>query len=205
MRRIALVALALGAASFVQLAQARAPGATCGRHQGHTLAQGDSARVYTLNDGAYGCAIPNGVVYKLGSASVCNGRPGRAAPVALSGRIVAYGLATCGIDTGTSVVVVRRLTNGKRLHRDASVTGPVGAESFETVESLALEPSGSDAWITVTNSVASHGSSVEVHAHDSGGAVLLDSGAGIDPRSLRLAGSKLTWRHDGKLRSAQLS
>jgi hypothetical protein len=200
---IALLAVvAAGATS--SLAPAASTTGTCGRHQGHTLAQSDSARVYSLNNGVYGCAIPNGSVYRLGSASVCQGH-GRATPVALAGRLVAYGLETCGIDTGSSVVIVRRLTNGKRLHEDAATTGPVGAESFETVESLVLKPGRSDAWISVTNSVVTHGATIEVHKHDSTGTSLLDSGLGIDPHSLRLTGSKLAWRHDGKRRSAILS
>jgi hypothetical protein len=203
MRRIALVVLALGAAAFVQLAQARASGPTCGRHQGQTVAQTDLARVYSLNGGVYGCAIPNGVVYKLGSASVCNGA-GRANPFAIAARLVAYGLQQCGVDTGVSTVIVRRLTNGKHLRRDPATTGTVGAESYESVESLVLAADGSDAWISVTSSIVGNGATTEVHKHDSGGAVLLDSGAGIDPHSLRLVGSKLTWRHDGKRRSAQL-
>jgi hypothetical protein len=228
MPRIALAALAVGAFALVPSATASPSGsarpsapatasaattasaaatasaATCGRHQGHTLVQSASARAYTLNGEVYACAIPNGVVYHLGSASVCV-RSQRAGPVAIAGKLVAYGLESCGIDTGSSVVVVRRLTNGKRLRSDPSTTGTIGAESYSTVDSLVVKPNGSDAWIMVENSLGTHKTETEVHAHGTGGAVVLDSGTGIDPQSLRLAGSKLTWRHGRHKRSAKLS
>jgi hypothetical protein len=204
MRRIMIVIIALGAASLVQSANAGGSSGTCGRKQGHTLVQNGSARVYTLNGEVYACAIPGGASYHLGSASVCNGTH-RAAPVAIADRLVAYGLQTCGTDTGSSVVVVRRLTTGKRLHTDPAITGAAGPESFQTVESLVVKRDGSDAWITVTNSVAGHGSTIEVHAHGTGGSALLDSGPGIDPSSLRLKRSRVSWLHDGHRRSAKLS
>jgi hypothetical protein len=45
---------------------------------------------------------------------------------------------------------------------------------------------------------------IEVHAAAGGHDSVLDSGAGIDPRSLKLHGSTLTWRHDGATRRATL-
>jgi hypothetical protein len=197
-----IAALALGASASARgSASGRAAG--CGSDQGHTLARSDSARVYTRGGTVFGCAIPNGTVYKLGSASVCNGH-GRAAPVAVAGRLVAYGLETCGIDTGSAVVIVRRLTDGKRLRDDPSRTGPAGPESYDAVDSLVLAPSGADAWITVTSSIVSHQNATEVHEHGRNGFALLDSGSGVNPGSLRLKRSKLTWRHSGLLRSATL-
>jgi len=204
MRRIALVLIALGATVVVQASNAGGAGGTCGRQQGHTLVQNGSARVYTLNGGVYACAIPNGVSYHLGSASVCVGTQ-RAAPVAIAGRLVAYGLEQCGVDTGSTVVVVRRVTNGKRLRSDPAIAGAAGPESYQTVESLVVKRDGSDAWIVVTNSLAGHGSNIEVRAHSKSGPALLDSGFGINPSSLRLRGSKLSWRHGGQRRTATLS
>jgi hypothetical protein len=203
MRRIALVVIALGTIWVIQSTDAGAESGTCGDSHGHTLVQNGSARVYTLHGGVYACASPNGVVYHLGSSSVCVGTR-RAAPVALAGRLVAYGLESCGVDTGSTEVVVRSLTTGKRLHTDPSATGPRGAESFQSVTSLVVKRDGSDAWISITNSLGGHGSAIEVHAHSLSGFTLLDSGIGVDPSSLRLKRSMLSWIHSGQRRSAQL-
>jgi hypothetical protein len=45
---------------------------------------------------------------------------------------------------------------------------------------------------------------IEVDRADARGRALLDSGGGIDVRSLRLHGSTTSWRHDGRIRSARL-
>lgn len=204
MRRIGLVTFVLVAAWLVQSATAAAPGASCGRPQGQTLAQSASARAYTLNGEVYACAIPNGVVRHLGSASVCVGTK-RAAPVAVDGGFVAYALESCGIDTGSSQVIVMRARTGKRLHADPATTEPTGPESYETVQSLVVKRNGSDAWIAVANSLGTHKTMTEVHAHGTGGFVLLDSGSAINPSSLRLAGSTLRWRHGSRKHSSRLS
>jgi hypothetical protein len=129
----------------------------------------------------------------------------RAGPVAIAGRLVAYGLERCGVDTGSTIVVVRRLTDGKRLHSDPATTQSVGPEAYQTVDSLVVKRNGSDAWIAVANSLGTHQTSTEVHADSTDGFALLDAGSEINPSSLRLDGSKLTWRHGGSKRSATLS
>jgi hypothetical protein len=152
----------------------------------------------------YGCAIPGGVSYRLGSLGVCNGT-GLATPAALAGKLVAYGLETCGVDSGSAVVIVRRLIDGRRVRTDSAISvAPV--ESIPEVESLVLKPGGSDAWIVAAHSLGTHKTTVEVHEHGRGSvAKLLDSGIGIDPTSLRLNGSELSWRDGGGERRAGLS
>jgi hypothetical protein len=61
------------------------------------------------------------------------------------------------------------------------------------------------AWIGEGGSVIRRGTSdIEVHKADARGSALIDSGQGIDVRSLRLHGSTLTWRGGGRTRSASL-
>jgi hypothetical protein len=61
------------------------------------------------------------------------------------------------------------------------------------------------AWIGQTSSIISRGRElIEVHAAAGGHDSVLDSGAGIDPRSLQLHGSTLTWHHDGATRRTTL-
>jgi hypothetical protein len=206
MRRVLVGALVIGACVAVQSASAGTAARSCAAHPGQTLVKTHLARAYTFNGDVYACALPAGVAYDLGSATVCNigVGTGLAEPVALGGKLVAYALERCGVDTGTTEVIVRRLTNGKRVHSDPATTGATGPESYETVESLVVKHDGSDAWIAVANSLGTHATGTEVHAHGKGGFVLLDSGSGIDAKSLRLKGSKLSWLDGGVKRSAKL-
>jgi hypothetical protein len=124
--------------------------------------------------------------------------------VAVAGSFAAYALTSFGVDTVTTVVVVRNLSSGKRL-RDVAATTKVLPESFQTVDGIVVKADGAVAWISSVSSVFSHGSAtVEVHRADSRGATLLDSGRAIDPRSLRLSGATLSWRDGSSARKATL-
>ena len=161
--------------------------------------------MYASGGSAYGCARGGHGRVRLGNRRSCIGSP-RVGPVTVVGVLTAYGLETCGVDTGSTVVDVRRLTDGKQVRRASAAgpLGPLGPESYETVESLALVKSGSVAWIVSTNSLATHQRSVEVRRADAHGNALLDSGAAIAMHSLRLTGSTLRWRDGGQTRTAAL-
>ncbi|HUE25796.1 MAG TPA: hypothetical protein VMP89_03410, partial [Solirubrobacteraceae bacterium] len=128
-----------------------------------------------------------------------------AGPVALAGQDVAYGLTTFGVDTVTATVVVRNLADGKEIRNEPATTRPLGPEFFQSVASIVVRPDGAVAWIGEGGSVISGRTrDVEVDRADAHGLAKLDSGSGIEDRSLRLRGSTLTWRHDGRTRSASL-
>lgn len=175
---------------------------TCARADSHTIASDRVARVYSWHSTVYGCAL--GRTYRLGavSRSISESRVG---PVALAGEDVAYGLATYGVDTGSTEVVVRRLTSGKTLHRDSATSRPLGPEAFQSVDSLVLRRDGAVAWIGQAQSIVSHSREVEVVRDDRRGEATLDEGTAIATGSLRLNGSTLTWKHGGATRSAALS
>ena len=205
--RLALLATATALAACATSASgsSSASGAVCGPTSAKTLAASPQARVYASGDSAYGCAAGDHGQIRLGSRRSCIGSP-RVGPVTVVGALTAYGLETCGVDTGSTVVNVRRLTDGKQLRRASAAgpLGPLGPESYEAVESLALAKSGSVAWIVSTNSLATHQRSVEVRRADPRGNALLDSGAAIAIHSLRLTGSTLHWRDGGQMRTASL-
>ena len=172
----------------------------CG--SGRTLAQDGSARVYSSGQTVYGCANSTGTPYNLGSARFCNLTP---CPdhFAFAGTIVAYGLNRFGIDTGTTTVVVRRLTDGHILHQDAATSHGL-VEGVMSAASVVVKRDGSDAWIGTDRSIIGHGSLAEVHRHDQRGAAVLESSASLDLSSLRLHGSQLTWRDGGATRRSTL-
>jgi hypothetical protein len=201
---LALLALLAVIAAALPLAAASSRGSSswCGPVAGHTIAADAVARVYTVGDTVYGCASGGAKSYKLGQRASCIGAS-RVSPVKVAGRMAAYGLERCGVDTGFTEVVVRRLTSGAQLHSLAA-TSPPGAESFQSVDSLVLKPDGAVAWIGSGSSIVGHGRLVEVRKADRSGEALLDSGSAIDPRSLRLRRSTLTWKHASSTRSATL-
>jgi hypothetical protein len=151
----------------------------------------------------FGCSVKGHKVFALGQTTSCV-RSRRVAPVTVAGELAAYGLEQCGVDTGSTNVVVRRLTDGASLRSLPATTKPLGPESYQSVSSLVLKGDGAVAWIGVGHSIVRRGSSAEVHRADRRGQALLDSGTAIDPRSLRLHGSTLSWRHADFTRSASL-
>jgi hypothetical protein len=176
----------------------------CGPAGAHTLAASGVARVYSLGGQVYGCSGTTGKTVHLGRSSVCEGGD-EIGPAAVAGELAAYGAAICGVDTGSASVVVRRLSDGKQLLSEPATTRPLGPESYQWVDSVVAKSDGAIAWIGVGNSIIGHGPlTVEVFRATAHGRALLDSGESVDPRSLRLHGSKLTWKDDGAARSATL-
>jgi hypothetical protein len=72
------------------------------------------------------------------------------------------------------------------------------------VTSVVVKPNGAVAWIGVASSIISHRSQVEVDAASGASSRVLERGSRIDPHSLRLRGSLLTWSDGGRTRSASL-
>ncbi len=175
----------------------------CGPASAKTLAGNGHARVYALGQAVYGCSVARGRSFRLGhvARSISESRVG---PVAVAGDLAAYCLTRFGIDTVRATVVVRRLTDGTEL-KELGATRAVGAEAFESVGSVVVMANGAVAWIGTEHSiVGGRRSSIEVHAAGAGGDRVLDSGARIDPTSLRLHGAELSWTDGGATRHATL-
>jgi hypothetical protein len=168
---------------------------------GHTLAQSPQARVYSLNGAVYGCATNPGEPYKLGATTICNYRH-RVDHVALAGTVAAYSLDTCGVDSGSTTVYVRRLTNFKLLHTDPATSRSL-VEAYGSTPSIVVKADGAVAWIGVNDSILGRGRVIQVRKDDAAGRSLLDSGSGIQQASLKLIGSQLSW-FDGGTRHAVL-
>ena len=161
--------------------------------------------MFAINGTVYGCLDATGKRFLLGKRSVCIGSR-RVESVMVTGELAAYGLEACGVDTGFTQVVVRRLSDGKQLLADPAITGPLGPESYEAIGSLVLKSDGAVAWIALGHSIVSQGAQRrEVHSATAASQKLLDAGRTINPGSLRLHGSTLTWSDGAKTRSATLN
>jgi hypothetical protein len=157
------------------------------------------AQVYALSKAIYACDRSTRRTTKLGQTTICN-VTARVDNLALAGDVVAYGLDRCGVDTGSTTVVVRRTSDGTRLHSLAAITGPSLVESYQSINALVVTAKGAVAWIATDSSIIGRGKRIEVHANGR----LLDSGPAIKVGSLRLHGSKLSWRDGAKTRTARL-
>jgi hypothetical protein len=176
----------------------------CGPAGAHTLAADAKARVYSRNGSVYGCAKGAPKSFRLGSTSNST-RQNRVGPLALAGVDAAYGLTNYGVDTVSAEVLVRQLSDGHLLRRQNAVAGNLPAEYFESVDAIVLKPDGSVAWTAHGGSIVSDKSSVtEVEKSDRSSRTLLDKSSRIKTGSLRLQGSRLSWRDGATTRSATL-
>jgi len=181
------------------------PSQRCGPAGAATLAADGAGRVYVRGGSVIACSSRSGRHYVLGSHGSCLGGRTRVAPVAVAGPLVAYGTRTCGVDTSQSAVHVRRLSDGSALRTLTASTSIRRPESFVSVTALVLARDGAVAWIAVGGSILGGTRFTEVHAFTGGRARVLDRGAGVDPKLLRLAGGVVRWRHGGAWRSARLA
>ena len=121
----------------------------------------------------------------------------------MAGRLAAYGAESCGVDTGSTVVQVRRLTDGRTLFTHPATSAP-GPESYTTVSAIAADRAGNVAWIAHTSSIVRHAVGTTVYAAEGSGIRRLDSGGAIVATSLRLTGTTVRWRNGSRSRSGPL-
>ncbi len=180
-------------------ATARTASATCVPAGAHALASDPLVAVYSLHGSVDSCDTKSGKRVRLGSAAVCiaSARVDRAV---VAGGLVAYGLETCGVDTGGASVTVRRARDGKQLKNYPAATTGLLPEAYQAVTSIVLKRDAGVAWIATVHSIIGRGTSVAVYRNGR----LLDSGPGIGPRSLRLHGTTLSWQHGASERNATL-
>jgi hypothetical protein len=149
----------------------------------------------------YGCAAGSRRAYRLGRTGACIGSRSVAA-VAVTGRVAAYAVNSCGIDASSTEVKVQRLSDGKVLSTQPALSGTAGPESLQSVTSIIVNRSGRAAWIVTSHSIVAHQQTVEVVEQSGRHTRVLDNGAAIRTDSLRLQGSKLSWKQGGRTKTA---
>ena len=178
------------------------------------VAPSEDRKLYTT----YQCAFDTGRVIEVDDPfeDVFAYRP---PAMDLAGRLLAYAIDSNSIDGPSNTsIIVRDLSQGPRF--DDTVLD-VSAKTSETqlapkIGSLVANPGGGVAWISCPQAPRVDGTRGptclrpghpdHVFKVDSGTKRrrLLSSGSDIDPGSLRLRGSRLTWRQGGRTRSATL-
>ena len=161
----------------------------------------------------YGCARSRHRSYVLGEPPLFSSSGGGGMrDETLAGTMVAYEEITAnelpeGEGTATYLVLVRNLQNGRWVHR--AFTGVARESRYKGVgplTALVLKPDGSVAWIASVAGLSGYvPAEYEVHALDKSGSRLLASGTEIDPHSLALKGSALSWTEHEQLFSTTLN
>lgn len=170
------------------------------------LAASSTATVYAADGKVYGCATGGSATLLLGAAMPsCAAGASGVDPVTVAGDIAAYALTGCGVDTSCAQVVVRRLNDGAQLLDTSATTAPRMPEGERTVASIVAKSDGAIAWIGRAGQVFAPNTETEVIKYDAGGQTVLDSGSGIDPSSLSLDGSTLSWSDGGTTDTATLN
>jgi hypothetical protein len=155
----------------------------------------------------FACLLERGAVVEL------NEYEGFYPPVRLAGQLVGYATDACDPDYCNTVVEVTDLRDEEYGANRETNAGPMADSE---VAAMRLRPNGSVAWVSCSSPFPAYG-----HVNRCTGATrvkkrifawdtrserprLADVSRRIDPASLALHGSRLTWRHGGKTRSTRL-
>jgi len=214
--RLAGLALALAAtlaiapeASAVFTAGQQAPSVkatNCSLKSAKTLAANRSVRVFQRSDKVYGCRRSADRAYVLGIRGECQNND-EIDGVVVAGNQAALNVQTCSLTSSQSRVLLVSLRTGRvSFASNPLSTAPRIDSGYDAIRGMAVTAEGAIAWIGVG---VERGVVVaaEVRRRARGSstrAVLLDSGTGIDPRSLQRRDSRVTWRSGAAERSAAM-
>ena len=209
------VAVALGACGVLLAggptgSKAAGESSPCRPSGSQTIAEDHAGRVFTTTvsgvTSTYGCLFRLGRIWPLDSAGHDLHSRVDSRTLRLRSPWIGYAQRFMGVDTVSSVVVVTDLRTGRTEHRHAATSEVPGPESVVSVADIALQGDGDVAWTGAADSIVGHGTPVrEVERIDRRGFAVLESGADIALRSLKLTGSRLSWmaggtRHSDRLR-----
>lgn len=185
----------------------------CRSQRAKTLLRSDTGRIFQqrmvgasdpfyFTPITYGCLDSIGRRFMLGEDGTgADGHGQDLSHFRLAGVHAGFASQICPIDLCDFGVEVVDLRDGKTERRSRS-RGP-NLDASYPVTDLVLEDNGSAGWIS-SPQVLGQGQRTDVWAYDTLGARQLDSGRGIEPKSLTLSDSTLTWRNGGATRSATL-
>jgi hypothetical protein len=164
-----------------------------------------SARVRTWRE-VFGCRRSADRAYAIGDAGGECQNYDLIDGAVVAGNVVALNVRTCSLYGSSSAVKLINLRDGGVRFASAPLTTTGPDTTYDAIRGMAVTAAGRLAWLGVR---VARGVVVEAEVRrrvrgSRAGSVALDSGTGIDPRSLRRVGSMLRWRHDGMAHSAAI-
>jgi hypothetical protein len=182
------------AAPTTATAAKKKPLPDCAARKSTTLAASADARVYSVGSTAYLCAYKKNKRFALGDSHECQNQT-EVGDFRFGDGVIGYLASSCGLVSGQSSVVVRDLKTGKVKWSGSPVDQAwQGGESSKSIDTWAMKPNGSIAWIgrnsgfvTVPGGPpAPAADTIQVWKNEQGTATKLDSGADIVRGSLAL-------------------
>jgi hypothetical protein len=110
-----------------------------------------------------------------------------------------------GLPQSEQRVVVENLRTGRVLYRVPAGTSTSNRVGFGSITALLVKGDGAAAWIAGNGLGDLPSTAYEVGSVEANGSHLLAEGSEIEPHSLALAGSTLSWTQGGKAMSAALN
>jgi hypothetical protein len=164
-----------------------------------------SARVRTWRE-VFGCRRSADRAFAIGDAGGECQNYDLVDSAVVAGTLAALNVRTCSLTNSSSVIRLVDLGDGRVRFGSAPLSTNGTESSYDAIRGMVVTPAGRLAWIGVR---VARGVVVAAEVRRRiratlDGTVLLDSGVGIDPRSLRRSGSIMLWRHDRVGRSAGL-
>ncbi len=199
--RSLLTALAVSTTAMCALTGTAAAFVCPPAHHHRVVARGREAfAYYALTDEQeleiFACAKGGRREYLLGYGLTASstGGVGGIESFTFGGPVIAYEEADDPEEyPGSNIIYVRNLVTGRLIHK--LPTGPT-ASSGGLAPKIVVKADGAVAWVC--------GIRHKVYAVDKHGRRLLDSGSGIEPQSLQLHGSTISWIDDGARKTAPL-
>jgi len=179
----------------------------CSSPSSRTLYRTAAGRFFDKRTGVYACSSRFGRKFRLVEEDFQQDY----GPFRLTPGFAAYGsefdCAACENQFAT-VNVMNLRTGRHRFRASASSVPEADDRRTEDVTDLVLKRNGATAWIVVVGGSTLEGQPIrlrQVHARDGAGARVLDSGPdAIQPQSLELSGSTVSWTGEGGGRTATL-
>lgn len=178
----------------------------CTMKGARTVAANRHVRVFRARGAVFGCRRKANRAYGIGHGSAECQNSDVIDGAVVAGNLVALNVRTCSLTNSSSSVNLVNLRDGRARFRSAPLSTPGTENGYDAIRGMAVTAAGRLAWIGVR---VSGGGVVAAEVRRrrpdfSDQSVVLDSGTGIDPRSLRRVGSMLRWRHGGIARSAAM-
>jgi hypothetical protein len=218
--RAIVLTLTVGALALAVPAAPASAKAHCAPAKAKTVKRTGKVRIYRKGSGTYACWLRTGRTTRIDDYprepdfGDGGGTDEFIGHIVVAGAYVAYTDDVAIYPTGveeeggqeterqSSVEVLNVKRGGDPVAEDEPYGEAPASQYLEsttfTVVRLVLRPTGAAAWS------AKSSTDVVVNAMNSVGTRLLDEGAGIDARSLRLAGKRLGWTKSGVRRSGTL-
>jgi hypothetical protein len=178
----------------------------CTMNGAKTIAANRHVRVFRARGEVFGCRRSANRAYEIGHGGQECQNNDLIDSAVVAGNFVGLNVRTCSLDSSDSKVSLVNLRDGRGRFSSAPLSTPGSVAGYDAVRGMVLTAAGRFAWIGVR---LSRGDIVAAEVRRrlpgfSDRSAVLDSGAGIDPRSLRLRGSQVRWRDNGVARSAPI-